>query len=37
VYFAFFAGGRFALSDKLALTMRLGYPILFSLGLSIFP
>lgn len=36
-YFAFFAGGRFALSDKVALTMRIGHPILFSLGLSLFP
>jgi len=34
---AFFLGGRFALSDRLALTMRLGYPMLFSIGLSIFP
>ena len=37
VFFAFFAGGRFALSDKVALTMRIGHPILFSLGLSLFP
>ena len=37
VYFAFFAGGRYALSDKVALTLRIGHPILFSLGLSLFP
>ncbi len=37
VYFAFFAGGRFMLSEKLALTMRIGHPLLFSIGLSIFP
>ena len=37
VYFAFFIGGRFMLSEKVALTMRLGHPILFSIGLSIFP
>ena len=37
VYFAFFAGGRFKLSDKVALTMRLGHPIFFSFGLSFFP
>jgi hypothetical protein len=37
IYFAFFAGGRYAVSDHLALTMRLGYPTVFSFGLSIFP
>jgi hypothetical protein len=36
-YPALFAGGRFAVSENLALTMRLGYPTLFSFGLSIFP
>jgi hypothetical protein len=36
LYFTFFAGGRFHFNDKLALTMRLGHPIDFSLGLSIF-
>jgi hypothetical protein len=35
-YPTFFAGGRFKFSDKLGLTMRLGYPIDFSIGLSIF-
>jgi hypothetical protein len=36
-YPAFFGGGRFAVSQHLTLTMRLGYPTLFSFGLSIFP
>jgi hypothetical protein len=36
VFFTFFAGGRYHFSDTLALTMRLGYPIDFSIGLSIF-
>jgi len=36
VYFTFFAGGRFHFSDSVALTMRIGYPIDFSVGLSIF-
>lgn len=35
-YFTFFAGGRFHFSEKIALTMRLGHPIDFSIGLSIF-
>jgi hypothetical protein len=35
-YFAFYGGARFALSDRLALTMRLGHPTLLSVGLSIF-
>lgn len=30
-------GGRFMLSEKVGLTMRLGYPVFFSIGLSIFP
>jgi hypothetical protein len=33
---ALYAGGRFKFNDKLGLTMRLGYPTLFSIGLSIF-
>ena len=36
-YFAFFAGGRFAITDRLALTARIGHPVPFSIGLSIFP
>jgi hypothetical protein len=36
-YPAFFVGGRFAVGGHLTLTMRLGYPTLFSFGLSIFP
>jgi hypothetical protein len=36
LYFTFYAGGRFHFSDKLALTMRLGHPTAFSIGLSIF-
>lgn len=36
VFFTFFAGGRFKFSDTVALTMRLGYPIDFSLGVSFF-
>lgn len=35
-YPAFFAGARFHFSDGVALTMRLGYPVFFSLGLSFF-
>jgi hypothetical protein len=35
-YFAFFVGARYALSDHLALTMRLGHPTLLSVGLSVF-
>jgi hypothetical protein len=36
-YFAFYVGGRYMLTDHLGLTMRLGHPTLFSIGLSIFP
>lgn len=36
LYFTFFVGGRFHFSDNLALTLRLGHPIDFSAGLSIF-
>ena len=36
-YFAFFAGARFALTQHLALTMRVGHPVLLSIGLSILP
>jgi hypothetical protein len=36
VFPTFFAGARFKFNDKLGLTMRLGYPIDFSIGLSIF-
>jgi hypothetical protein len=36
LYFTFYAGGRFHFSDKIALTMRLGHPTAFSIGLSIF-
>ena len=35
-YFTFYAGGRFKFSDTVGLTMRLGYPIDFSIGISIF-
>ena len=35
VDFAFYAGGRFHFSDKVALTMRVGYPTL-SVGVSFF-
>jgi hypothetical protein len=35
-YLALYAGGRFAITDTLALTMRLGHPTLLSVGLSIF-
>ena len=35
-YFTFFAGGRFHFSEKVALTMRLGYPIDLSVGVSFF-
>jgi hypothetical protein len=35
-FFTFFAGGRFKFSDKIGLTMRLGYPIDFSAGVSFF-
>jgi hypothetical protein len=36
IYFTFFAGGRYHFSERVALTMRLGHPIDFSIGLSIF-
>lgn len=36
VYFTFFAGGRFHFTDNVALTMRLGYPIDLSVGVSFF-
>jgi hypothetical protein len=36
LYFTFYAGGRFHFSDTLALTMRVGHPNFFSIGLSIF-
>ncbi|MBI2390333.1 MAG: hypothetical protein HYV09_12155 [Deltaproteobacteria bacterium] len=32
----FFAGGRYHFNENLALTMRLGHPVDFSIGLSIF-
>ena len=35
-YFTFYAGGRFNFNEKFALTMRLGHPIDFSIGVSIF-
>lgn len=35
-YFTFFAGVRFHVSDNLAITLRIGHPIDFSVGLSIF-
>ena len=35
-YFTFYAGGRYNFNDTFALTMRLGHPIDFSIGLSIF-
>jgi hypothetical protein len=35
VYPAFFVGGRYHISDKLSLTMRIGYPS-FSFGVSFF-
>ena len=34
---AFWAGGRFYFNDSVALTMRLGYPTLLSVGVSFFP
>lgn len=37
IFFAVFVGGRFKFSEKVALTMRIGHPILFSIGLSFFP
>jgi hypothetical protein len=36
LYFTFYAGGRFHFNEKLALTMRIGHPTTFSIGLSIF-
>ena len=35
-YLALFAGGRFKFNDSIALTMRIGHPVLFSAGISIF-
>ena len=35
-YFTFYAGGRYHFSEKIALTMRLGHPIDFSIGVSFF-
>ncbi len=36
LYFTFYAGGRFNFNDTFALTMRIGHPVDFSIGLSIF-
>jgi hypothetical protein len=36
LYFTFYVGGRFHFSDSVALTMRIGHPIDFSLGVSFF-
>jgi hypothetical protein len=36
VYPAFFAGARYQLSEKVSLTMRVGFPTLFSFGVSFF-
>lgn len=36
VYFTFYAGGRFHFSDSVALTMRIGHPVDFSVGVSFF-
>jgi hypothetical protein len=36
LYFTFYVGGRYHFSDSVALTMRLGHPIDFSLGVSFF-
>ncbi len=36
LYFLFYAGGRFAFNDHMALTMRIGHPTLLSVGLSFF-
>ena len=35
-YFTFFVGGRFHITDSMAITLRFGHPIDFSVGLSIF-
>jgi hypothetical protein len=35
-YFTFYAGGRFHFSEKVALTMRIGHPVDFSIGVSFF-
>lgn len=35
-FFTFYAGGRFHFNENLALTMRIGHPVDFSIGLSIF-
>jgi hypothetical protein len=34
---AFWVGGRYHFSDSVSLTMRLGYPDLFTIGVSFFP
>ena len=36
MYFTFYLGGRLHFSDSVALTMRIGHPIDFSLGVSFF-
>lgn len=36
LYFTFYVGGRYNFNDRFALTMRLGHPVDFSIGLSIF-
>jgi hypothetical protein len=36
LFFTFYIGGRFNISDSLALTMRIGHPIDFSFGVSFF-
>ena len=36
LYFTFFVGGRFHFTDNVALTMRLGHPLDFSIGVSFF-
>ena len=36
IVFTFYVGGRFHFSDSVALTMRIGHPIDFSLGVSFF-
>jgi hypothetical protein len=36
INFAFFAGGRFHFSDAVSLTMRLGFPHTFQIGVSFF-
>jgi hypothetical protein len=36
LYFTFYVGGRYNFSDSVALTMRIGHPVDFSLGVSFF-